>query len=214
MARSNKPRETRKARAQRLARNARRREQRAEEKRTAKALAKRQKKQRAAKKTRASKLKTLRAKLPATKKLEIAKAQRAFEALRAPKYKKNRKGKKVPRNEARADTFEKKKKALVAALKRARIPESAIRATLAQITRRRNVARTRLAEDRLLATRRAFDATKRNKDEDARLADLSILKKMLREEDKRWLKFLATAKDEGLGFDEAVDEWFSPKALG
>ena len=112
------------------------------------------------------------------------------------------------------DLYARRRASLVGTLERAGYSPESIRARLGAITQRRNRERVRVAVARLSALGTALLDRKTRAGTWVEPDRASILRSMITERDERFLEFLRTVQDElGLDYQEAVNEWFSPKVM-
>ena len=112
-----------------------------------------------------------------------------------------------PRTQQQKDLRKKRRRELVATLERAGFSDASIRARIGWITRRRNQRGRTLAD----AQARALGRTTPLHGGESR-ENWTTLRGHLTAFSPEFQSFIEDAEDMGVGYDEAVDRWFSPTA--
>ena len=106
---------------------------------------------------------------------------------------------------AQVETYERRRQQYIETMRRAGLTEAQIRARLAVVTRRRNELRRYIREEirvPALGTLRELHGSN--------LRERAELQTRMIERDDSFLTFMEAMDDLGIGYDEAINSWFSP----
>ena len=106
---------------------------------------------------------------------------------------------------AQIDTYNRRRQQLIDAMRRAGMTQAQIRARLGVVTRRRNQLREYIREEirtPALGTLRGLHGSVPT--------ERSELQMRMIERDESFLAFMEAMDDLGIGYDEAINTWFSP----
>ena len=114
----------------------------------------------------------------------------------------------VPRpysRQAQVETYDRRRQQFIDAMRRAGMTEAQIRARLAVVTRRRNQLRQYIREE----IRTPALGTLRELHGSVPTQRAELQTRMI-ERDESFLSFMEAMDDLGIGYDEAINTWFSP----